>query len=200
MDDLPLIDRLYPATRVIHLVRDVRDHCLSMNDAWGKDIVRAAQRWADGVREARQAGRAMGDRYLELKYEDLLTDTEGVLRRACAFAELEFSPAMLELERPSENLGQAKGARKVVAANKGRFRGRMSARQLAKVEAIAGEAMEEFGYPLVLPPQVPRRLGPIASLVAQMRDGYSLVRGRRREMGLAGACSFYLRYYLTTRS
>jgi hypothetical protein len=33
---LPLIKRLYPKAKFIHIVRDVRDYCLSIQKAWGK--------------------------------------------------------------------------------------------------------------------------------------------------------------------
>ena len=35
--------------------------------------------------------------YMEVRYEDLIADTEAALRRICEFAELEFDPAMLTL-------------------------------------------------------------------------------------------------------
>ena len=95
IDDLPLLKQLYPAARVLHIVRDVRDYCLSMHKAWGKDMLRAAQRWADGVRKARKDGAALGADYLELRYEDLLARTEPELRRVCAFLGVEFEPRML---------------------------------------------------------------------------------------------------------
>jgi hypothetical protein len=40
---IALLNRLWPACRVIHIVRDVRDYALSIDQAWGKDRLRAAQ-------------------------------------------------------------------------------------------------------------------------------------------------------------
>jgi len=99
IDDIPLLKQLYPAAKVLHIVRDVRDYCLSIRKAWGKDMLRAAQRWADGVSKARRDGAALGADYLELRYEDLLARTEQELRRACAFLGVEFEPAMLTLKK-----------------------------------------------------------------------------------------------------
>jgi len=200
IDDLPLIQRLYPDVRVVHIVRDVRDHCLSMRDAWGKDMRRAAQRWVDGVTTARNDGRALGARYLEIRYEDLLADTEAVLRRICDCVSIDFDPRMLVLERPSENLGQARGEQRVVSDNQGKFRTRLAPAELAQIEAIAGETLTSFGYALALAPQALRRLSRWEMLQANVFDGVELVRRRRRELGLAQSLAFYWRYFVTTRS
>ena len=42
---VPLILKHFPTARVVHVVRDVRDHCVSMRTAWGKDLRRSAWRW-----------------------------------------------------------------------------------------------------------------------------------------------------------
>ncbi|MCI0625673.1 MAG: sulfotransferase, partial [Acidobacteria bacterium] len=44
--------REFPSAKVIHIVRDVRDYCVSIRNAWGKDVRRAAQRWRIHVLEA----------------------------------------------------------------------------------------------------------------------------------------------------
>ncbi len=66
IDDLTLIKSLYPSARFIHIIRDVRDYCLSIRRAWGKDMLRAAQRWAQSIDVARSAGAQMGCDYMEL--------------------------------------------------------------------------------------------------------------------------------------
>jgi Sulfotransferase family len=198
IDDLPLLKQLYPAAKVLHIVRDVRDYCLSTHQAWGKDMLRAAQRWADGVRQARKDGADLGPDYLELRYEDLLERTEAELRRVCAFLGVEFEPAMLELGRPAENLGDARGASKVVRGNSGKWHA-MQPQTLARVEEIAGAALLEFGYALALRQRAPRRLGRLEMRLAQLRDGWRLVRAERNGWGLWRRALFHLRYFAATR-
>src|SRR3712207_7075395 len=71
-EHIGLLAELYPQARFIHIVRDARDCCLSAHNAWRKNMVRWAQRWAEGVTKARADGRRIPDRYLEIRYEDLL--------------------------------------------------------------------------------------------------------------------------------
>ncbi|MFO1205155.1 MAG: sulfotransferase [Burkholderiales bacterium] len=199
IDDLPLINRLYPEGRVLHMVRDVRDYCVSMQEAWGKDVRRAAQRWADEVLQARRDGQALGARYAELRYEDLLREPEAALRRACAFIGVAFEPKMLELTRPSENIGRARGARHVVRGNHGKFAEHMPPKLIADVEALAGPAMQAFGYEPMFPLGAPRRLSRRRMLLAQVRDGLKLVRHRQDGKSALSALMFHLRYFNTTR-
>ena len=53
---LGLLQDHFPSARFVHIVRDVRDYCLSNNRAWGKNMIRAAQRWTDDVAAACAAG------------------------------------------------------------------------------------------------------------------------------------------------
>src|SRR4030095_15817795 len=146
LDDIPLLKRLFPAAEVLHILRGARDPCRSIRKAWGKDMLRAAQRWADGVRKARQAGAALGADYLELRYEDLLARTEPELRRVCAFLGVAFEPDMLTLVRPSENLGDARGARQVLDGNRDKFRRAMAPETVARIEQLAGAVLLACGY------------------------------------------------------
>ena len=50
------------------------------------------------------------DGYLEVRYEDLVEDTESVLRRVCELIELDYDPAMLTYhERAEERLQEMAG-------------------------------------------------------------------------------------------
>jgi hypothetical protein len=198
IDDLPLLKRLYPAAKMVHIVRDVRDYCLSINKAWGKDMLRAAQRWADGVRKARADGAALGGDYLELRYEDLLARTEAELRRVCAFLGVEFEPAMLTLGRASENLGDARGATEVLPTNTGKWRA-MESHTLARIEELAGGVLLECGYALALPPRPPRRLSGAEMRLAQLKDAWHLARADHNGWGIWRTAMFHLRYFVTTR-
>lgn len=199
IDDLPLLRELYPAAKVLHIIRDARDHCLSTRKAWGKDMLRAAQRWADGVRKARRDGAALGPDYLEVRYEDLLARTEEELRRACAFLGVEFEPAMLALDRSTEDLGDARGARRVLGDNRDKFRHAMEPKTLARIEELAGPVLLECGYELVLPPRPPRRLSGVEMRLAQLRDAVQMTRANRRGWGFWRTAAFHLRYFTTTR-
>ena len=107
MQQLALLDGLFPDARFVHLVRDGRDACLSflavppgiMTESWAhpRDAGDFACQWRTEVRTARALGRRVGAaRYLEVRYESLVADTEGDLREICAFAELPYDASMLD--------------------------------------------------------------------------------------------------------
>ena len=135
----------------------------------------------------------MGDQYLEVYYEDLLQKPEAVLRQICAMLSIDFLPQMLELARPSENIGDAVGAKVIVADNLGKFSTRMSPAVLARIEAISGEAMLVCGYSLATPVQTTRRLARHEAWLAKLSDAYQLVRAERKNRGLVGAITFHAR-------
>lgn len=195
---LPLLWRLWPQARVVHIVRDVRDYVLSMQKAWGKHPVRAAQRWSDRVTEARVEGAARGPaRYHELHYERLITDPAAVLAEVCAFAGRAAAPGMDRLHRPAENLGRAAGATTILADNVARWRTELSPALLDAVEAVAGPTLAAAGYERAT--RVPeRRLGAARLFAAQVQDGVSLVRFDAAERGWLGAARFRWRLFRET--
>lgn len=199
IDDLTLIGTLYSDARIVHIVRDVRDYCVSVNRAWGKDMRRAAHRWSIGVMKARRDGRALGPRYLEVRYESLLRDPRSTLAGLCEFLGVEFTPEMLALGRPSENIGEARGALQVVTDNHGKFLARIDSESLADVEQIAVEAMREYGYEPVLRPRRLHWSMPIRLRLAHFHDALQLIRHREDGRGLFESFLFHLRYFVTTR-
>ena len=76
-----------------------------------------ARRWRKRIVKSRIDAEEV-EHYMEVRYEDLITDTEGVLRRVCEHVELDFDPAMLDYhERAEERLQEMAGA---LPAKKGR--------------------------------------------------------------------------------
>ena len=200
IDDLALIKRLYPAAKVIHIIRDVRDYCLSIHKAWGKNIPRAAQRWADGVTAARNSGAGLGDDYLEIHYEELVTDTASSLQTLCDRLGIEFDARMLTLDKPAENLGNARGLTHVVSDNHGAYARLMSTDMLSRVEELAGDALVASGYSLALPARPSRRLSGVEMVAAQLADGWQLASRVHEGSNVFKTALFHLRYFLTTRA
>ncbi len=97
---LPQLDALYPSARYIHLIRDGRDVAISFTDVqWGFSFSREFE-WPTAMRLARQyRASALAPRILEVRYEDLVRDTEGTVRRICDFLGEAFEPAMLDWQR-----------------------------------------------------------------------------------------------------
>ena len=159
MQHLDLLERLFPDARFVHLIRDGRDAALSflsvpaglMTEGWGhpRDAAGFACQWATEVASARELGaRVGGQRYRELRYEALVADPEGELRTVCAFAGLEFDPAMLDY------VGQTDSARKAhqqrlnepPRQNVREWRTEMSETDRHAFEEVAGALLAELGY------------------------------------------------------
>ena len=172
------LQRLFPAARFIHIVRDVRDYALSQQQVWRKNPFRAAQRWADGVLAARQAGKQLTPgQYIEVNYELLLREPESCLRTLCDFIGVEFEPQVTQLERPAENLGDTRHSTQLLPSNSGKWRTRLSSEQVQRIEEIAMPAMQAVGYVCEQAQQV-RRIPGWRYRLYQLQDGLQLVRFR----------------------
>jgi len=155
---MDLLAGLLPEGRFVHIVRDGRDVAMSYMDVpFGpKDMAEAAVFWRRRVGAGRASGRRLGPgRYLEVWYEELVDQPEDILRRACAFLDLEFDPAMLRYhERAEKILSSIPDQNRRLHANLSRpptkrvrdWRREMSPRQLAAFEIVAGDLLEELGY------------------------------------------------------
>jgi hypothetical protein len=174
------IQKTLPEARFIHVIRDGRDAGLSQNARIarrGKDPVpprEMARRWRKRIIKAREDADQI-DGYLEVRYEDLIDDTEGVLRRICELVELDYDPAMLSYhERASDRLQEMAAA---LPARKGRpereagervaahtmttkppdadrvavWKREMSESETAEFEEAAGYLLDELGYETTTP-------------------------------------------------
>lgn len=196
---LILIKKLYPTAKIIHIVRDVRDYCLSINQAWGKDMSRAAARWNKGVLHARTSASAFPEDYLEVQYENLIKNPEVTLRSICQFLDLPYEDKMLKLDQPTENLGETRGKTGVMTANTDKHFAKMDAGIRARVEALAFDGMTAYGYSFT-GTRVASKLGRMHRLQGLIRDGIALTRFQIRKRGLLGAIRFRVGYFIVTRS
>jgi hypothetical protein len=174
------IQKSLPEARFIHVIRDGRDAGLSQNSRIakrGKDPIppkEMARRWRKRIVKSRIDAEEV-EHYIEVRYEDLITDTESVLRRVCEHTEIEFEPTMLRYhERAEERLQEMAGA---LPAKKGRpereagerieahalttkppqadrvavWKQEMSESENAEFEAAAGYLLDDLGYETATP-------------------------------------------------
>jgi hypothetical protein len=161
---LGLLDRLFPDAQYVHLVRDGRDAALAFLDmpegvvtrTWAhpRDPAGFACEWRVEVADARALGARVGaSRYLEVRYEDLVAETERVVRSICAFADLPFEAAMLDYAGTVDVSAKPHHQRLLQAPTKGvrDWRSQMSPGDARAFEAIAGDLLAELGYGLLDP-------------------------------------------------
>jgi len=102
MERIDQLNRWFPDCRIIHIIRDGRDACLSQTkqDFGFDDLFECAVAWREQVEWVRRIGAILGNaRYAELRYEDLVATPEAELRRLCDFLGVSWQPAMLEYHR-----------------------------------------------------------------------------------------------------
>ena len=158
MRHLPLLERLFPDARFVQLIRDGRDAAVSFRAMPDGVVTRTwahpdspagfACQWRAEVGAARALGRRVGERYLELRYEELVAEPERELRRICAHAALPWDPAMLAYAGTVDLSAKPHQRRLAQPPTPGvrDWRRELSRDDQAAFGAIAGDLLEELGY------------------------------------------------------
>jgi hypothetical protein len=179
----------FPRARVVHIVRDVRDYCVSMRNGWRKDIRRAAFLWGRDVAQVHRICQAHRDRCIEVKYEDLLEAPHAQMRRLSEFLQIDFVDAMTQLAEPVEPTGYAAGHTQVVRDNRQKFAERLEPREIRALETLAWDTMLLLGYP----PLYADRQGQLSAFelrALRVKDAIQLL-VRNGRSGFASALRFH---------
>ena len=140
------INNIYPNTKFIHILRDPRDYCVSVNKAWKKNIYRAAEEWQEEVSYFFEIQRRDDIQAKIIKYEALITQPDRVLEEICDFFDIKYESKMSVLSTEVENLGSAKGSTEIVVNNKNKYFKSLSENQIRKIEEITFEAIKDADY------------------------------------------------------
>jgi hypothetical protein len=161
---LPTLRALWPDVRIVHVVRDGRDVCLSANGwtrhlvslerrfpTWRSDPVTTAALWWEWhARAGREDGTASRpELYYELRYESLVADVEAECANLCAFLGVPYDDAMVRFHegRTKADPGlDAKHAWLPATPGLRDWRTQMPAADVVRFEAAAGKLLEELGY------------------------------------------------------
>jgi hypothetical protein len=163
------IDRIletFPNAKVVHMVRDGRDVCLSYQnvhetteDTFGpKRIHENALYWIDGLRRVA----TFEDQVFDVRYEDLVLQPEETLKALCSFLELPFTTEMLDSS--SENSSQKMDlvsthsktihknlSKKLLKDNINKYRSKMTKGDIMIYELLAAKYLKKYGYQLTFP-------------------------------------------------
>lgn len=194
INNLFLLKELFPQAKFIHIIRDVRDYCLSINNAWGKNMIRAAQRWVDCIVKAKRDAAHFPESYLEVRYEDLLKEPEIALHRLTNFMGIEFDIKLLNLSSPSENLGATKGKKKIIKENKNKYLRLMAPQTRRKIESISLEVLQSCGYNSDYSGKS-QRVSSIQMSIFQGLDALNLIKFESKKRGIWKALKFQYRYF-----
>jgi hypothetical protein len=178
----------FPEARIVHIIRDGRDACLShLRQSFGHgELLPCAVDWREQVWWVRNIGRILGpDRYFELRYEDLVEHTDEVLRQLCDFLDLPYSEALHGYhERRDEMVPESKRELWPLLAepprrdNLYRWRTEMSEGRRVCFEKRAGDLLGDMEYETLPGRASGAYLSELGSLVG------SSFRAVRRRLGI----------------
>ncbi|MBS1784825.1 MAG: sulfotransferase [Acidobacteria bacterium] len=166
--NFPTLNRMFPEAKVLHIIRDGRSVLVSAwhhnlritkqaNDpaAFDRFMNAAAEEWGSMHRRAMDTRSILGDRYLEVRYESLLTDPGPQMVRILNHLGANSEEATLRVcleEASFEKLakGRVQGQedsqsffRKGTADD---WKTQMTASQIQRFNARSGGMLEELGY------------------------------------------------------
>jgi hypothetical protein len=135
--------QLFPGAKFIHLIRDGRDCARSVHRRYGYNAGAMICRWKKMVREARRQGALTGDKYLEIRYEEMTEHPERIMKQICRHLEIPFSSAICESSRIRNFTGNTSSK---MIKNSQKWREYFDGKQLRRLEMIAGRQLNELGY------------------------------------------------------
>lgn len=150
---------LFPEARFVHVIRDGRDVALSMRRAarsWDASMGRSlpmswhGEAWRRQLQIARQHRDILGDRYMELRYEELRRDVVAAARSLFEFAGIPYDDAILEKVRANTKLSSYDPAVRRSGfrgpGEAGGWRSRMTLREGIGFNRAAGDLLVDLGY------------------------------------------------------
>jgi hypothetical protein len=168
---------LWPDARYVHLVRDPRDVARSVvQKGWAGNVYQGAEFWLEAERcwNALQPHLAEGEA-IEVRYEELIADTDRVLADVCRFVGVEYSAEMLDY--PADAPQYPPPDPRLVA----QWRAALSPQQVSLVELRTGALLHARGYP---PSGYPR--AHVGALRRQLLLADGRVKQLRRRRGVFG--------------
>ena len=189
---LDLLKKLDPDLKIIHIVRDPRDQCRSVNKTWGKSPVRNASKWSNAIRLAEAWSSKNKGKYLALKYEDLLSDTKTELNKVQNFLKLK-SNIDFKIEQSIESFGDARHQKGIVINNCGKWKDYFDSKTVKLIESLTINEARKVGYEINEDVNA-KELSKLQNLFYRLIDSVRMCSFYTRERGPING----LRYYLKT--
>lgn len=158
---LQRIKRTIPEALVIHIIRDGRDVALSLEKqgwikpfAWDrrKTLEVAALYWDWIVCKGRKDGRGLGSDYIEVRYEELVSDPRSALQILGAFIgqDLDYEKikrvAIGSVSKPNSSF--VKEMKEGEFSPVQRWKTSLTPAQRQRLETLLRGSLEELGYPM----------------------------------------------------
>lgn len=156
----PPLHQMFPESPLLHVVRDGRDVVRSLlQKEWGnvssrkpmaitQDPEAAASYWKKAVtagRRAAQASDSLREQYLEIRYEDLVTNPVPIARLIFSHIHEPWEPDVLNFYQEQTDVYN-QVYRPISDASVGKWKTGLSPAQKSTVKRVAGDLLIELGY------------------------------------------------------
>lgn len=154
---VPIIKANFPDAKFISILRDPRDISLSLRKVpWSSNnIFHHAWHWKQYVRLSNRYALQYKEHYLEVKYEDLLSNPTKVVRSICNFLNLPFENQMLAFHEkgalnfdPAREPWKKKAAQPLDPSNMMKWLRAMPPEEVKVAELLASKELKLMGYPV----------------------------------------------------
>jgi len=184
--------QIWPDAKFIHIVRDGRDvaqSCIKMN--WAGNIWTASDRWIEVEQLWSQLKTTISpDRYIEIRYENLITQPEATLTDLCNFMGTNYDPTMLSYSQTTTyDLPDPKLLFQ--------WKRKLSRREIQLIEAKIGNLLIKYDYELSDFP--PLTLNYAIKQALKLHNKLALIQGRIKIYGLPLILSSFLSKLLELR-
>lgn len=172
----PFINKFFPDSRFVYLIRDPRDMALSWKASKSHvgGFLSAARQWKkDQQNSLKLTACIPEDKLYMLKYEDLIANTSSSLNKLCEYLELDYEEEMLSFYKSdtvrinaSREDNWKNLSKPVMSKNSNKFLQHMTKEDILFVEHICQFEMPYFGYDCI------SSLESLNSITEQMMASY----------------------------
>ncbi len=191
---LHLLKEMFPEAKFIHIIRDPRDFCISVKNIWNKSMFRAAATWNTTLAKSATFSADFASDYLEIRYEDLISDIDETMNKVSAFLQIPFEHEMTKLSKSAENYGAAKGETKILQNNKEKYLDKLSRREIRKIEEITFKQLSRLKYRILYAGEQ-SKIGGFEMMMLKLYDAYNSLAFHVREKGLKNGLTYFLRLH-----
>ena len=186
----------FPACRVIQVIRDPRASFASFRrvKVGSNQVSQFVNDWSDAVGVDKAF--AENERYLRVKFEDLVSNVEAVSAEICDFLDVDFDPAMLLFhERKTagfspEQVHHQNTRKPVFKSSIAKWKEELSNSQIGLIEDFLSDDMKRLGYELtgvkVFAPRLQMAISSMLEFfsrqfVRRPRQLFKKIRAKRRQ-------------------
>ena len=150
---LDWIGTVFPRSKFIHIIRDGRDVASSYLKMERYDtILEAANRWINSIESAQSFGSKIKENYMEIRYEELVTKPEDVIKYTCDFLDIDYDSKMLDHTKQVKKLGDTDKehhsnlSKPISSDSVGKWRNNLSESDQESITKLLHKHLQRLGY------------------------------------------------------